>query len=65
MEKLSSPATGKGPQTGSPATSTSTALMAHIATLESDGSGSDPTTWLEPVDEAEYQLANQAVADQR
>lgn len=39
--------------------------MAHIATLESDGSGSDPTTWLEPVDEAEYQRANQAVADQR
>ncbi|GAA1390758.1 cupin domain-containing protein [Luteococcus peritonei] len=38
-------------------------LMAHIASLESDGSGQDPTTWLEPVDEQEYQRANQAVRD--
>lgn len=38
-------------------------MMAHIAMLEHDGQG-DPTTWLEPVDDAEYARAMALVSQQ-
>jgi quercetin dioxygenase-like cupin family protein len=34
-------------------------FMSHLAMLESFPDGGDPTTWLEPVPEDEYQKANQ------
>ena len=34
-------------------------LMCHIAMLEWNDDGSDPTTWLEPVTDAEYRAANE------
>ena len=36
-------------------------MMCHLAMLESDGH-TDPTTWLEPVDDAKYARAMNAVA---
>jgi quercetin dioxygenase-like cupin family protein len=33
-------------------------LMCHIAMLEWNEDGSDPTTWLEPVSDDEYRAAN-------
>jgi len=35
-------------------------FMSHLAMLEANPDGSDPTTWLEPVAEDHYQQANQA-----
>ncbi|HEY0937597.1 MAG TPA: hypothetical protein VGD91_28140 [Trebonia sp.] len=32
--------------------------MCHIAMLEGTADGGDPTTWLEPVTDEEYQKAN-------
>jgi hypothetical protein len=43
--------------------------MSHLAMLENLPGGADPTTWLEPVTDEQYQTANQqgdlwtAVAD--
>ena len=34
-------------------------LMSHITIVEKNTDGSDPTTWLEPVDDATYDTANQ------
>jgi quercetin dioxygenase-like cupin family protein len=34
-------------------------FMSHLAMLENLPDGGDPTTWLEPVDEAQYAAANQ------
>ncbi|MGQ7296990.1 (R)-mandelonitrile lyase [Quadrisphaera sp. KR29] len=36
------------------------AFMSHFALLEVNEDGSDPTTWLEPVGEAEYTAAQRA-----
>lgn len=33
-------------------------FMSHLAMLESRPDGGDPTTWLEPVTDEDYQLAN-------
>jgi quercetin dioxygenase-like cupin family protein len=33
-------------------------FMSHLAMLESRPDGADPTTWLEPVTDGDYQLAN-------
>lgn len=37
-------------------------MMGHLAMLESDGQ-TDPTTWLEPVDDAEYARAMSVAAE--
>jgi quercetin dioxygenase-like cupin family protein len=34
-------------------------FMAHITIVEKNGDGSDPTTWLEPVTDEQYQPGNQ------
>jgi quercetin dioxygenase-like cupin family protein len=34
-------------------------FMSHLALLEAKPDGSDPTTWLEPLPDHEYQLANE------
>ena len=34
-------------------------FMSHLAMLEANPDGSDPTTWLEPVPQDEYEKANQ------
>jgi quercetin dioxygenase-like cupin family protein len=34
-------------------------FMSHLAMLENLPDGGDPTTWLEPVDDAKYAAANQ------
>jgi quercetin dioxygenase-like cupin family protein len=34
-------------------------FMSHLAMLENLPDGADPTTWLEPVAEEDYELANQ------
>ena len=34
-------------------------FMSHLAMLENLPDGGDPTTWLEPVDDAQYAAANQ------
>ena len=34
-------------------------FMSHLAMLEAKPDGSDPTTWLEPVPDEEYQQANE------
>lgn len=36
---------------------TGNTLMCHVAMLEMNDDGSDPTTWLEPVTDAEYRAA--------
>ncbi len=38
-------------------------MMCHFALLERDGDA-DPTTWLEPVDDAEYERANRVAEEQ-
>jgi quercetin dioxygenase-like cupin family protein len=35
-------------------------FMSHLAMLEAKPDASDPTTWLEPLTEGDYQNANQA-----
>ncbi len=35
-------------------------FMSHLAMLEAKPDGSDPTTWLEPVPDEQYQKADQA-----
>jgi quercetin dioxygenase-like cupin family protein len=35
-------------------------FMSHLAMLENQPSGGDPTTWLEPVTDEQYQHGNQA-----
>ena len=37
---------------------TANCMMCHIAMLEGTEGGGDPTTWLEPVTDKEYQAAN-------
>lgn len=37
---------------------TETTFLAHLALLEGDEDGSDPTTWLEPVDDDTYRAAH-------
>jgi hypothetical protein len=32
--------------------------MSHLAMLEARPDGSDPTTWLEPLDDEQYEAAN-------
>ncbi len=34
-------------------------FMSHLAMLEANSDGSDPTTWLEPLADDQYQKANQ------
>jgi hypothetical protein len=33
--------------------------MSHLAMLEAESDGSDPTTWLEPLTKEQYKVANQ------
>jgi hypothetical protein len=35
--------------------------MSHLAMLENRPDGGEPTTWLEPVTDEEYQVANKQV----
>ena len=37
---------------------TPTRFMSHLALLEAKPDGGDPTTWLEPVTDQQYQQAN-------
>ncbi|BCY09089.1 cupin domain-containing protein [Actinoplanes sp. L3-i22] len=38
-------------------------FMSHLAMLEAEPDGGDPTTWLEPVTDEHYQTANQTTTD--
>jgi quercetin dioxygenase-like cupin family protein len=39
-------------------------MMCHLALLENSGDGTDPTTWLEPVTDQQYEAANDELAHQ-